>query len=471
MMRNAGTKSKGIQIFGVLSFFLIWGFEDFVHSKTETEFIKYSDLKKPIKGDGSLGNPYQIAHPFHLKEMRDNLGSHFKLTRSLDLEENKNFKPIGGEKNPFEGTFDGGGKTIRNLQIKRSDEDYVGLFGRTGKSSTIQNVRLEKIEIVGEGWVGGLVGWNDNGTIKTSYATGKVEGKSWNIGGLVGRNVGTIQTSYATGKVEGEGNTVGGLVGYNSEKGTIKTSYATGKVEGKGSVGGLVGYNSEKGTIKTSYATGKVEGKERVGGLVGWNYGTIKTSYATGKVNGKFWVGGLVGGNDGTIEKSYATGKVEGEGNVGGLVGDNLLGTIQTSYATGKVEGEGQVGGLVGYNYEGTIEKSYAAGKVEGEREVGGLVGWNHGTIQTSYAAGKVNGKKDVGGFVGENYKDGRIEGKNYWQKGSAKEGIGKNKGKVSHLKAKSKFKIISKELEWDLEVWEFPPGKHPRLRWQSSSR
>ena len=385
-MRNAGTKSKGIQIFGVLSLFLIWGFEDFVHSKTETKFIKYSDLKKPIQGNGSRGNPYQIAHPLHLKQVRDNLSSHFKLTRSLDLEENKNFKPIGGEKNPFEGTFDGAEKTIRNLQIKRSDEDYVGLFGRTGKSSTIQNVRLEKIEIVGKYWVGGLVGRNNKGMIEKSYATGKVLGKEA-VGGLVGRN--------------------------------------------------------NKGMIEKSYATGKVLGKEAVGGLVGSNWGTIQTSYATGKV--------------------------EGEGGVGGLVGSNW-GTIQTSYATGKVEGKGSVGGLVGVN-DRTIEKSYAAGKVEGEGEVGGLVGWNHGTIQTSYATGKVNGKENIGGFVGENYKEGRIEGKNYWQKGSAKKGIGTNEGKVSHLKAKSKFKIIPKELEWDLEVWEFPPGKHPRLRWQSSSR
>ena len=366
-MRNAGTKSKGIQIFGVLSLFLIWGFGNLAHA--ETKFIKYSDLKKPIKGDGSLGNPYQIAHPFHLKEMRDNLGSHFKLTRSLDLEENKNFKPIGGKEKSFEGTFDGGGKTIRNLQIKRSDEDNVGLFGRTGKSSTIQNVRLEKIEIVGKQFVGGLVGMNVHKEIIEAYLDAKAKSDA--------------------GKEEAW-----------KEYDAIFEKR-----------------NRYGGNIEASYVAGKVQGNYGVGGLVGWNGGTIQTSYAAGKVEGKEAVGGLVGGNS--------------------------VGTIQTSYAAGKVEGEGQVGGLVGSNYGGTIK--------------------------TSYATGRVLGKKDVGGFVGYNHEYGRIEGKNYWQTGSAKKGIGKNEGKVSHLKAKSKFKIIPKELEWDLEVWEFPPKKHPRLRWQSS--
>ena len=503
MMSNAGKKSKVIQIWIILSLLWIWSFEDLAH--TRTEYVKYSDLRKPIKGDGSLGNPYQIAHPLHFKEMRDNLGSHFKLTKDLDLGQNWNFKPIGSQKKPFEGTFDGAGKTIRNLKIRRPDEDGVGLFGWTGKNAIIRNVKLEKINIQGKGFVGGLVGVNVDieiieaiigrtgksnggekeifkkfkdifvggnvgGKIEGSYVKGKVNG-DWYVGGLVGYNgkEGKIKGSYATGKVECRVN-VGGLVGVND--GTIEASYATGKVQGNYGVGGLVGWN-EKGTIEASYAKGKVNGSRWVGGLAGGNHATIQTSYATGKVNGKKNVGGLVGANSrGTIEKSYATGKVVGEEYyVGGLVGWNV-GTIKTSYATGKVEGKGySVGGLVGWNYEGTIQTSYATGKVEGEKGVGGLVGRNSekGTIKTSYATGKVNGKKEIGGFVGANDKEGRIEGKNYWLTGSAKEGVGKNNGKISHIEGKPKFEMILKELDWDLEIWAFPPGKHPRLRWQSS--
>ena len=477
MMRNAGKKSKGIQIFGVLSFFLIWGFEDFVHSKTETEYVKYSDLKKPIKGDGSRDNPYQIAHPFHLKEMRDNLGSHFKLTKDLDLGQNWNFKPIGSQKKPFEGTFDGAGKTIRNLKIRRPDEDGVGLFGWTGKNAIIRNVKLEKINIQGKGFVGGLVGVNVDIEIIEAIIgrTGKSNGgekeifkkfKDIFVGGNVG---GKIEGSYVKGKVNGDWY-VGGLVGYNGKEGKIKGSYATGKVECRVNVGGLVGVND--GTIEASYATGKVQGNYGVGGLVGWNEkGTIEASYAKGKVNGSRWVGGLVGWNGGTIQTSYATGKVEGEGGVGGLVGDNVGATIKTSYATGKVEGEKVVGGLVGRNW-GTIDGSYATGKVEGKGYyVGGLVGGNGGTIKTSYATGEVVGGQYVGGLVGWNSQKGRIEGKNYWAKGSAKRRIGENEGKVSRIRKKSKSQIYALiRKAWKNEkMWVFAPQKHPRLRWQSS--
>ena len=452
-MMNAGTKSKGIQIFGVLSFFLIWGFEDFVHSKTETEFVKYSDLNKPIKGDGSRDNPYQIAHPLHLKQVRDNLSSHFKLVQNLDLGQNKNFGPIGIQKEPFKGTFDGAGKIIKNLKIQRPDENGVGFFGYAQEGSVIRNVKLENIDIVGKDRVGGLVGGND----------------------------GTIKTSYAKGKVEGEG-AVGGLVGSNVGKGTIKTSYATGKVEGEREVGGLVGSNVGKGTIKTSYATGKVEGEGNVGGLVGWNGGTIQTSYATGKVKEEgegeedyyyyYGVGGLVGGNSGTIQTSYATGQVNGKSWVGGLVGHNEDGTtIKNSYATGKVNGKRWVGGLVGWN-DGTIETSYATGKVEGKEYVGGLVGLNKSRIRASYAMGKVDGRIYVGKFMGYNERQGWIEGRNYWSKGFVpEEGIGENNGKVSHIESKFKSQIYSLiRRAWKNEkMWVFAPQKHPRLRWQSS--
>ena len=98
---------------------------------------------------------------------------------------------------------------------------------------------------------------------------------------------------------------VGGLVGWNNG-GTIQNSYATGSVNGYDSVGGLVGWNNG-GTIQNSYVTGSVSGDDYVGGLVGFNYkGTIQNSYVTGSVNGYSYVGGLVGWNNGgTINNSF----------------------------------------------------------------------------------------------------------------------------------------------------------------------
>ena len=91
------------------------------------------------------------------------------------------------------------------------------------------------------GLAGGLVG-NNEGTIVSSYATGAVSG--FDIGGLVGVNMGAITSSYAMGEVNGLGD-VGGLVGFN-DGGSITTSFATGLTQGFGPLnyaGGLVGQN------------------------------------------------------------------------------------------------------------------------------------------------------------------------------------------------------------------------------------
>ena len=84
--------------------------------------------------------------------------------------------------------------------------------------------------------VGGLVGTNSgNAIIIASYATGSADGSSGaqdNVGGLVGwNNGGTIVASYATGTADGgsgSGDLVGALVGRNSSSATITASYGFG---------------------------------------------------------------------------------------------------------------------------------------------------------------------------------------------------------------------------------------------------
>ena len=350
---------------------------------------------------------------------------------------NRGWDPIGDTPNVFATVFEGNGYTISNLYVRRVGS--IGLFGRTSHSATIRTVGIVDGSLYGSrghgGYVGGLVGWNDGGTITASYATGDANGGGL-VGGLVGQNNGTITASYATGDADGIA-FVGGLVGYNNSNGTITASHASGDVDGGDNtgdyVGGLVGYNNV-GTISTSYATGDASGGDGdysyVGGLVGYNWrGTITDSYATGTADGGIGeynhVGGLVGYNDGTIIASYATGDID-EGNtlgpfVGGLVGYNNNSTIIASYATGDVDGgDGDysyVGGLVGYNWLSTTTATYASGDVDGGRgnsdRVGGLIGGNHGgTITASYATGDVDGgggnSDMVGGLLGLNDRAGR---------------------------------------------------------------
>ena len=247
------------------------------------------------------------------------LGANIDATATSLWNSGEGFAPVGNSATGFTGTFDGLGHIISNLTINRTWTSNVGLFGNADLHSAIRNVGLVGGSASGDYYVGGLVGFNNGGTVSNSYATGSVTGRTY-TGGLVGYNGnGTVSNSYATGSVTGEGISTGGLVGHN-ESGTVSNSYATGSVTGRNYTGGLVGFNGSS-TVSNSYATGSVSGVNGVGGLVGHNYG-------------------------GTVSNSYATGSVTGEGtSTGGLVGHNESGTVSNSYWNSDVKATGIGGG------------------------------------------------------------------------------------------------------------------------------
>jgi len=298
-------------------------------------------------GSGTQAEPYRISGVSDWQELMAtpaDWASHFVLTADVDLNDVA-ITPIGNGTDNFTGVFDGNDYIIRNADVNMPDSDYVGLFGFLGTGGQIKNLGVEDASILGNYYVGGIVGYNGwEATISNCYSTGSVSGCY--VGGLVGYNYGTISNCYSSGTVSGS-YYVGGLVGYNY--GTVSNCYSSGSVTGTGySVGGLVAENY--GTIINCYSTGIVTGIEVMGGLVGSNYGTIINCYSTGIVSGSSYVAGLVGGNGGTISNCYSSGSVSGEGAVGGLVAENY-GTISNSYSTGSVGGTGDyVGGLVGNN-------------------------------------------------------------------------------------------------------------------------
>jgi hypothetical protein len=125
--------------------------------------------------------------------------------------------------------------------------------------------------VTGQTRVGGLVGMNGwQGYIRTSYAAGDAIGQQ-RVGGLVGENTYNISSCYAIGSAGDGGNyiaeEVGGLVGYN-DSGTIDSCYAMAAASGSEIIGGLIGRN--EGTIINCYAAGPVYGFYwGIGGLVG----------------------------------------------------------------------------------------------------------------------------------------------------------------------------------------------------------
>jgi hypothetical protein len=266
-----------------------------------------------------------------LNAIRDNLSVRYILMNDLGpatagyvelasetANQGKGWQPIGTADDQFTGSFDGQAYEIRDLFVNRPDQSYVGLFGEVGKEGATRNIGVVNVTVVGDTYVGGLVG-HIEGSMSNSCSSGNVTGEE-NVGSLVGHNRGTVSNSSSSGSVTGDSR-VGGLVGWNQA--SLSNSYSICSVTGNSSVGGLVGDNWHyDASVSKSYSTGDVTGRRRVGGLVGLNdYGSVTHSYSTSRVNGDSDFGGLVGYNKGTVSSCLwdiqTSGQVSSDGGTG----------------------------------------------------------------------------------------------------------------------------------------------------------
>ena len=296
-------------------------------------------------GLGTKASPYEISTADELKNFATAVNggieksAHAKLMNNIDLssvcsKEKGNWTPIGTSSKPYSGNFDGNNYTISGLYIDSRANDQ-GLFGYVGSSGKVQNLSVSgsvTSSVSGGEDVGGIVGYNNGGTVTNCAFSGSVSGKI-GVGGVVGDNEGRVENCHNAGEVSGN-DYVGGVVGDNS--GTVENCYNTGNISGN-AVGGVVGWNASGANVENCYNTGTVTGtdsgdRNQVGGVVGYNRsgGSVTNSYNTGKV----------------------TGPDSGTGNrVGGVVGYNDGGSVTNCYNIGTVTGtDDYVGGVVGYN-------------------------------------------------------------------------------------------------------------------------
>ncbi|MDZ7808797.1 MAG: GLUG motif-containing protein [Gracilimonas sp.] len=147
-------------------------------------------------GDGSEIYPYQVQDVEQLQEIRNYANSNFLQTSNIDAVVTQSwnggngFIPIGDETINFSGVYDGNGFEINSLYINRS-ESHIGLFGYV-KEGILENITLQNVDITGDLYVGGLVGWHEstiggNSVILNSTVTGNITGTTA-VGGLVGQN-------------------------------------------------------------------------------------------------------------------------------------------------------------------------------------------------------------------------------------------------------------------------------------------
>ena len=216
----------------------------------------------------------------NLAELVNNGETDINITLNTDLNlTNMEWTPIGTESQPYTGTFDGNNYTITGLTVNQT-RNYVGLIGCIGSDGTVKNVKLENVNITGDGYfVGGVAGTN-YGTIENCSVDGTLTNYVQYLGGVVGDNYGSIIGCSSSGTITGTGPNVGGIGG-QSVGGTIMACYSVANIKGRSSSGGVLGQtNRETVVIACYHAKGNVTGEQsRIGGVIGWNYGKVTACY------------------------------------------------------------------------------------------------------------------------------------------------------------------------------------------------
>lgn len=327
-------------------------------------------------GNGRPDNPFLIATPDHLNNVRNGMYANFRQTADIDLgvspwKDGKGWNPIGyynsdTDYGPFRGIYDGNVFIITNLTINRPLSHSTGLFGYIYQS-TITNFNLQGVNVVGgiEN-TGALAGIVNNGNVFNSVSNGSVSGGKF-TGGLVGYNNSgsTIENCSTYGAVSATGEYTGGLVGNNYGGAIINLCFTSTVVEGGAYTGGFAGTNSWNSEISNSCSIGTVTGGEGSGGFVGFSAyaSTINRCFSTCDVTS---TGTNAGGFSGYVFDStqindcYSRGNVHGDINVGGFIGYNHTSALTNCYSTGTVSAvTGPAGGFVALAFESNITASY----------------------------------------------------------------------------------------------------------------
>ena len=184
--------------------------------------------------------------------------------------------PIGSETQPYTGTFDGGGYTIRGLCVSKrsyyngesySESNHAGLFGKLS-GATVKNLTVTGY-VDGRFYVGGIAGYADDTTKLLNCLNECIVVSGQSTYPYVSDPESVIR--YA-----------GGIVGYNA--GSVTACCNTGTVTGIDSVGGITG--GGPGTVSDCYNVGAVTASGQNAGGIAGNGGTVSYSYNVGTVTG-----------------------------------------------------------------------------------------------------------------------------------------------------------------------------------------
>lgn len=195
-------------------------------------------------GQGTKNDPYLVSTVDQLNLVRCHENKYFKLTNNLNMT-GINWNPIGQglhqnnrNDNPWQGNFDGNGKTISNLTID-TQRSKVGLFGEIGYSD-ISNLTLRNPNVSGLNYVGAVVGQAQYSSMSNVKVVNGSVTANENAGLLIGLN--DYRGNFSDISVTGS------LFAYPVITYPILYGQVNVKMSNPENFGGVVGYDDADGT-------------------------------------------------------------------------------------------------------------------------------------------------------------------------------------------------------------------------------
>ena len=316
---------------------------------------------------------------------------------------------------------------FNNITIN-SKSDYSGCIAKMSQAGG-NNIKLTNVNVTGNGYVGGLIGYYD----APKYTISDIMADNINInatgnyvGGILGQGRDDSQIANAT--IENSnisGNTyVGGIFGwiYNNTwpNGTQNLRAENNIINGQSYIGGVGGRTNA--VLNYESANNQISGIKNVGGVLGESIGVAQRMYSiknliiANDVNAD-GIGGIAGISAvGNSIMSVMNCTIESLGNdIGGIFGKVSDGSLSIGTAFVKnttIKGNNNVGGVVGKFIYGDLSKTYVEATIEANSNVGGIIGYldntdmtavtNTSNINNNYIANtKINAKSNIGGFIG----------------------------------------------------------------------
>ncbi len=292
---------------------------DFVNQWMFFNSFPIPKINYTFEGEGTLEKPYLIKTVRDFSFMSLYKKGNFALVNDLDFT-NHPWTPIFGSKDgsPFDGTLDGRGHTLNNLNIKplyENKKQYMALFASTYVNSFITNLTING-SVTGSNYVGALVGYS-KGYIYNVTNNANVTGSGSYVGGLVGHAyTGFIEFSTNNGNVNNTSTYTGGIAGSSdgrirccTNNGNITSTYAYSSA----GTGGIIGESTSSGSIQNSINNGVITGAGgATGGIVGLYKKSVNYCINTGNVvNQKTatsnYLGAIAGKTDGSGTTAYCS--------------------------------------------------------------------------------------------------------------------------------------------------------------------